>query len=295
MFSLMDYKEGSKGRERHTLVGIVYRDYTSSSPLFKELRWGRQWYGRWDRIMNESKWDTFSQDEKSRETLGWGKKKGKPWMSAFINVIPNTEQINMLSDGKNKNKSSLIDNDPMFLITIMTFFSLGCTVCMTVFAACPEQADHTGVSVQHMLAVHWGRFTSLRSRLLQQRICYDRIPVSKQRMSWVLHGRGLVWWRDTLVNWYGLTGCDQLSSELSNGRLRGWVLLERALSHCWQPARLANHTPRRHECGCCSSILQPQRSDVLALRLLNTWMCWCFCMNHCHAAFPLFGCGVTAD
>ncbi len=36
-----------------------------------------------------------------------------------------------------------------------------CTACIIVFAACPEQADQTEVSVQHMLAVHWGRFTSL--------------------------------------------------------------------------------------------------------------------------------------
>lgn len=67
------------------------------------------------------------------------------------------------------------------------------TACIIVFTVCPEQADQTQVSVQHMLAVHWGRFTSLWSRPLQLQSCYDRQtpPVHSGGAVAYMHGRGL--------------------------------------------------------------------------------------------------------
>lgn len=65
----------------------------------------------------------------------------------------------------------------------------------------------------------------------------------------------------------GMSLCDVAGPLMScqTGGLHGRVLLEGGafLPADSSPVRLPNHTPRRHAKG-CGSILQPQRSDVLA-------------------------------
>lgn len=57
-----------------------------------------------------------------------------------------------------------------------------------------NMSDQIEVSVQHMLAVHWGTFTRCMAVMTNRSPC--RFKHSRQAGS--VHGTGLVWWGDML-------------------------------------------------------------------------------------------------